>query len=146
MSYTFATRTINAPADVVFRTVADINQYSKAIPHIVKVEFLSEKKSGIGTRFRETRLMKGKETSTELEVTKYVPNDHIRLVSDTHGTIWDSIFTAKPDNGKTLLTFTMDARAKKIIPKIMIFFIRHMVQKAVEEDMDWVKSFCEQNN
>ena len=143
MSYTFATRTINAPADVVFRTVADINQYSKAIPHIVKVEFLSEKKSGIGTRFRETRLMKGKETSTELEVTEYVPNDHIRLVSDTHGTIWDSIFTAKPDNGKTLLTFTMDARAKKIIPKIMIFFIRHMVQKAVEEDIDLVKSFCE---
>ena len=65
-----ATRTINALIDLVFKTVSDINNFSKSVPDIVKVEFLSDVKLGVGTRFRETRLMKGKEATTELEVTE----------------------------------------------------------------------------
>src|SRR6185295_361887 len=84
-------RTIDAPIDVVFRTVADITQFSRALPHIVKVEFLSDARLGAGTRFRETRLMKGKENVTELEVTEYVENDRVRLVADNHGVVWDSV-------------------------------------------------------
>jgi hypothetical protein len=62
---------IAAPIDVVFSTVAAINQFSRAIPHIVKVEFLSEVRAGVGTRFGETRLMGGREAATELEVTEW---------------------------------------------------------------------------
>jgi uncharacterized protein YndB with AHSA1/START domain len=143
MSRTVITRTINAPVEVVFKTVSDINQFSKAVPHIVKVEFLSDVKSGVGTRFRETRLMKGKEAATELEVTEFVANDRIRLVADSHGTVWDSLFVVKPENGQTSLTLTMDARTDKLIPQIINFMIGGMIKKAVEQDMDAVKTFCE---
>ncbi|KAB2847196.1 MAG: hypothetical protein F9K45_00175, partial [Melioribacteraceae bacterium] len=64
------TKNINAPVEKVFNTVAHIEEFSKTVPHIVKVEFLTELKTGAGTRFRETRLMKGKEAATELEVTE----------------------------------------------------------------------------
>ena len=98
MSRITVTRTIDAPLDVVFRTVADIRQFSKALPRIVKFEFLSEVKSGVGTRFRETRLMKGKEATTELEVTEFIENDRIRLVADDHhGTVWDTLFAVKAE-------------------------------------------------
>ena len=50
-------RNINAPIDAVFTTVAAIRNFSRAIPHIVAFEFLSDIKTGIGARFRETRLM-----------------------------------------------------------------------------------------
>ncbi len=143
MSRMIVTRTIKAPVEVVFKTVSDINQFSKAIPHIVKVEFLSDTKSGLGTRFRETRLMKGKEATTELEVKEFVENDRIRMVADSHGTVWDSMFVVKPDNGQTLLTMTMEAKTDKLIPKIINFMIGGMVKKAVEHDMDAVKAFCE---
>ena len=45
------------------------------------------------TRFRETRVMKGREASTVLEVTEYESPRRIRLVSDEGGTIWDTVFT-----------------------------------------------------
>ena len=61
MSSMTVIRTIHAPVDTVFKTVSDIKQFSQAVPSIVKVEFLSDVKSGMGTRFPETRLMKGKE-------------------------------------------------------------------------------------
>jgi carbon monoxide dehydrogenase subunit G len=103
MSRMIVTRSIKAPLESVFRTVADINQFSEAIPHIVKVEFLSDAKTGVGTRFRETRLMNGKEMTTDLEVTEYVDNDRIRLVADSGGTIWDTLFTVRTEGEHTVL-------------------------------------------
>ncbi len=90
------TRTINAPLEKVFSTLADIRQFSQAIPHITDVQILSAQQQGLGTRFRETRIMKGKEFQTELVVTEYVENERIRLVANAHGTIWDSTFTVQP--------------------------------------------------
>ncbi len=135
-------RTIHAPVDLVFKTVSDIN-FSKAVPHIVSAEILSDTKSGVGTRFRETRLMNGKEAKTVLEVTEFVENGRVRMVADSHGTVWDSLFTVKPDGESTALELTMDARAHKLLPKIMNSLIKGMVQKAVEKDMDAVKAYCE---
>ena len=143
MSRTTVSKTINAPLDLVFKTVADINEYSKVQPHIVKVEFLSGIKLGAGTRFRETRLMKGKEVTTELEVIEYVENDRCRIVSNTHGTIWDSIMTVKQVDGFTLLTLTMDANTKGIINKIIKYMISGMLKKAIEKDLDGIKVYCE---
>ncbi|MCH8873239.1 SRPBCC family protein [candidate division KSB1 bacterium] len=138
-----ATRSINAPIDLVFKTVSDINNFSKAIPDIINVEFLSDVKSGIGTRFRETRLMNGKEAMTELEVTEFVENDHVRMVTDSHGAVWDSVFTVKRVDGHTELTLVMDARPHKFMQKMMIPMIKGMISKALEKDMDAVKTYCE---
>lgn len=143
MTQTTITRTIDAPLEDVFNTVADISQFSEAVPHIVKVEFLTESKAGVGTRFRETRVMKGKDVATELEVTEYVENDRVRMVADSHGTVWDSLFTVRSENGKTSLTLIMEARAYKFLPRLMNPLIKGMVAKAVGMDMDMVKAHCE---
>ncbi|HEY6854241.1 MAG TPA: SRPBCC family protein, partial [Gemmatimonadales bacterium] len=121
---------IAAPVDVVFRTVADVAQFAKAVPNVVKVEFLSDGKTGPGTRFRETRLMKGKEQTTELEVIEYVANEHVRLVTpvDEHGFVWDSVFAVQARGGGTLLTLTMDARTERLIGKMILVFIGGMLQ------------------
>ena len=140
------TRTIDAPIDIVFHTVADIENFSKAIPGIINVEFLSDAKSGVGTRFRETRLMRDKEASTELEVTEYAENDHVRLVADSHGTVWDTTFTVRSDNGQTELTMVMDANAYKLFPKVVNPLVMRMIRKAIEHDMDAVKKYCEHSS
>lgn len=144
MGRTTASRTIHAPIETVFDTVAHIENYSNAIPQIVDVEFLSDVRSGVGTRFRETRLMGRAKASTELEVTEYVENDHIRLVTDTHGTVWDSVFTVKPAAGGGVeLTLVMDANAHKFLAKLMNPLVRGVIRRALEKDMDAVKAFCE---
>jgi len=140
-----ASRSIAAPVELVFDTVANIEQFRKAIPHIVKVEFLSDARSGVGTKFRETRLMKGKEATTDLEVTEYVENDRIRIVSDTHGTVWDTVFTVAAEGERTLLTLAMDINSYKLIAKITTPLISGMLTRALEADMDSVKEYCEEH-
>ena len=77
----------------------------------MKFEFLSDTHTGVGTRFRETRVMKGKEQPTELEITEYIENERVRMVADSHGTVWDTVFSVALYGDGTRLTMVMDARA-----------------------------------
>ena len=136
-------RTINAPINKVFNAISNVGNLPDTNPDIVKVEFLSDIKSGLGTKFRETRMMNGKESKTELEVTKFNENSHIRMVADSHGTIWDSVFTVKPIGELTELKLTMDAKAQKLLPKLLNPLLKSLYKKGLEKHIDAVKSFCE---
>ncbi len=139
------TRTIDAPVDRVFETVSDISSFSEAIPEIVKVEMLSDVHVGVGARFRETRRMGRREHTVELHVTEYEKNDHVRLVSDAGGTIWDTVFTVRPaaDGPGAELTMVMDARPYKVAAKVFTPVVSRLIRNAVERDMDAVKAYCE---
>lgn len=137
------TRQIAAPVDAVFATIASIEEFKKAIPHITEVEFLSEQRTGVGTRFRETRLMGKREASTVLEVTEYVENDRVRMVADSHGTIWDTVFTVEPGRAGTQLVMHMETRSHKLLAKLTTKLLRGMIAKAIEKDLNEVKRYCE---
>lgn len=107
------------------------------------MKFLSEIKSGVGTKFKETREFKGREAATVLEVTEFVQKDYIRIVSDTQGTIWDSLFTVSEKGGVCELTLVMEARPYKFLSKLMVPLMKGFVKKALEKDMDAVKDYCE---
>lgn len=62
-------------------------------------------------RFRELRRMGNREQVTELEVTEWDPPHSVRMVADSHGTVWDTLFTISPVEGGTMLKLDMDARA-----------------------------------
>jgi uncharacterized protein YndB with AHSA1/START domain len=136
-------KTIAAPTDFVFRTVSDIENLPNTVGDVQSVEFLSERQSGVGTRFRETRMHKGKSMVTELEVTEYAENDHVRMVADSHGTVWDSLFTVRPAGELVELTITMDARPHKLLPKLITPLFKGMFRRGMEKHMDAVKAYCE---
>lgn len=138
------TRRIEAPVEKVFDAVAHIERFQKVVPDIVRVEFVSEVRKGVGTRFRETRRMGSKEVTVELEVTDYVDNESVRIVSDAGGTIWDTTFrVVDRGDGEVDLTMEMEDKAYKLLAKLFNPLIRPMVRKGVERDMDAVKAFCE---
>lgn len=138
-----ATRTIKAPLDLVFQTVSDVRNFRAAVPHIVKIEFLSDQQVGVGTRFRETRVMHGREQAVEIEIAEHVENERVRMVSDAGGAIWDTEFSLSKAGGDVELNMRMDVRPYRFLARMMIALIRGMVAKGVESDMDAVKSFCE---
>lgn len=143
MAWAQAKRIIAAPAEVVFNTVAHIEEFQQALPHIIEVEFLTEQRTGVGTRFRETRLMQGKHHVTELEVTEYQPPHRVRMVTEAGGTIWDTLFTVEDREGGTRLELSMDANATKLMARIVNPLIKAFVQHAIDGDMDRVKKYCE---
>ena len=145
MKTVHTTRHIAAPLSLVFKTISDVRNFSKAVPNITNIEFLTERQEGPGTRFRETRIMNGREATVELEVTELVENEHVRIVSDAGGTRWDTVFRVTPQGGNVELEMVMNANEYKLLAKLFNPLIRGMVVKGVESDMDAVKEYCEAN-
>jgi carbon monoxide dehydrogenase subunit G len=143
MTRAIVTKTIAAPIDRVFETIADVESFGRAIPDIVSIDFLSQRRAGDGTRFRETRLRNGKEATTDLEITECVANERIRMVADSHGTIWDTLFAVKEVATGTELTLTMDAKAHQVVAKLMNAMVMPAIRGVIETDLDSVKQYCE---
>lgn len=143
MSEIIVRRAISAPVSLVFAVVSDIRKLSRALPHVVRYEFITGSEPGVGTRFMETRRIGKKEGVTELEITEYVKDERVRMVADSHGTIWDTLFLLSRSEGQTLLTLTLDARSYKLLPKLLYPLYKGVVAKAVERDADLIKIHCE---
>ena len=144
MSHTEIQRTIAAPADKVFAAVADVRQFSRAVENIERVEFVSDTRTGLGTRFRETRIMRGREATVELEITEFAAPERVRFLSEAGGVKWDTVFTvAAARGGSTRLTLVMEATPLTFAARLMVPLMKCMVRKAIAADMDAVKVYCE---
>ena len=137
-------RIINASPEKVFKTVADPEEFHRAIPDGVSVEYLTPTHGGVGTRFRATRRGRGKPQAFDQEITEYISRERVRMRNVTHGTAWDGTFALQPIGRGTQLTLTMDAATNSLPARLMNRIISPMLQKALEKDMDAVKAYCEQ--
>jgi carbon monoxide dehydrogenase subunit G len=138
-----STRSIDAPADAVFRVVADPVAFQRAVGADPDVQFLTPQKAGIGARFRASRVNRGKTMSFEQEVIAYEPDRLVRMINTTHGVLWDSTFEVQPRGSAASLTVTMRAETGNPLKKIMMRLIARMVQRALDQDMDAVKRHVE---
>lgn len=143
MSQFCVVKKIAASQEVVFHAVSNIDRFAEIIPQIAKVQFLSEQQVGVGTKFLETRNMNGRMATVELEVTEYQSPERCRIVSDTNGCVWDTLFSVTRIDDTTQLEMTMDARPYRLMARIMNLLIRPMITKAIESDMEYVRQHCE---
>ena len=73
---------IAAPPERVFAVMADPDSFGKWMPGFVRIERLTPPPTGVGTRFRETRKMMGREATEEFEVTAFEPPRVLGLSCD----------------------------------------------------------------
>jgi len=140
-------RKINSKVEAVFKAVTDIENLPSTNPDVLKTEFLSEQKSGVGTRFREVRLNNGKEMVFDLEVLEFETNERIRMTNDTHGTTWDTTITFKQDGqNQTDLEMAMEARAFQWLPKLLNPLLKGLYKKGMEKHVSAIKNYCEGNS
>lgn len=134
---------IAAPLDFVFNTISTVDGFQSAVPQITNVEFLTEQRSGVGTRFRETRVLNGKEAKATLEIAELEPLKRVRMLSNEGGVVWDSVFTVNEHQSQTELKLVMEARPTNPLGHLMVPLILNWIQSAIEADMSSIKSWCE---
>lgn len=141
------TRNVAATQEAVFDTVAHIENFAKAVPDIMTVEFLSTQKSGVGTRVRETRRTSKGGASTDMEVTLYEPHERVEYFSDSAGSLWEISFAVDPKGSESVdLTMTMTAKPQGFLAKLLIRFIKGMIRDGIEKDLNSAQSYCERHD
>ena len=136
---------VDAPMETVFDAIAHIDKFRRAAPQVVGVEYLSQNRRGVGARFREIRKMGKRQAATEIEVTEYDPPKRVRLVSEAGGAVWDTVFSVKPEGAGTSLRMEMTATAGNLVARAMLHVMRGGISKAIANDLQAVKQWCEAN-
>lgn len=135
---------VNASPDVVFEAVSDIQGMPRTNPDVVRVDFLTEQHQGVGTRFRETRRMGGKEQHFDLEVRGYDAEDRcVRYVTDTHGTTWDTTVTVRPAGDGATVCFAMDCIGSTVFKRLMNGMLRGLYRRGMVKHAGMLKDYCE---
>lgn len=81
VEFTVQQQFANAP-DRVFQALTDLEGAANWMPGLIKIEMLSEGAFGIGTEWRETRKIFGKEATEQFEVTRFEPPTGLALRVD----------------------------------------------------------------
>lgn len=141
------TKTIAAPIERVFAAASDFPNAAKFIQGIKKVEMLTEGKIGVGTRFRETRVMFKREATETMEVSTFEPPRSYTLGCTSHGCRYATSFTLEPRGKETEVQMRFDATPLTFMAKVLGVIFAPMMKSVVREitkDLDDLKAHCEQ--
>ncbi|TWT85223.1 Polyketide cyclase / dehydrase and lipid transport [Posidoniimonas polymericola] len=129
---------IAAPVDTVFAIATDLPRAAEHIAGIDRVELLTDGPVGLGTRWRETRTMFGRESTEELAITQFEPPRGYTVSSNSCGAQFDCRFDFSPTDGGTLMSLELDWRAVSVFAKLMSPLSGMMVgsiEKAMRQDL-----------
>lgn len=110
---------VRATPDRVFQLASDFPNAAEHIAGITKVEMLTDGDVGTGTRFRETRVMFGKEAVEEMEVTEYLAGRSYTLEADSCGSHFCTQMTTEATGGGTLVTLETKITPTTTFAKLM---------------------------
>ena len=137
---------IEAPIEQVFARASDFAALAETIAGIERVEMLTDGPVGKGTRFRETRIMFGREATEEMEVVEFEPPRRYALGCENHGCRYHSEMRFEAQGDGTDVEMTFEATPLSAMAKIMSSMMKPMIDKAAEicgKDLDDLKSSIE---
>lgn len=138
---------INAPRDRVFGVFSDIPKADAMLDAIEELEMLSDGPVGVGTRWRETRTLFGKQATEDMWVTVFDPPNTYEVDAESHGTHYRSIyrFTDAPGE-QTAVSLLFEGKAVSLLAKLMMplgVLFKPSTEKAFRADLEQLKSVCE---
>lgn len=134
------TKHVAAPPERVFAAYADIANAPSRIKSILRVEVLTPGPVGVGTKFKETRKMFGKECTETMEFTAFEPNERDEIGALTCGVEIRMEFRFTPEAGGTRVDVTKTSTATTFLARIMgpIFdmLMTGTMKKCIQGDLD----------
>jgi carbon monoxide dehydrogenase subunit G len=138
---------VAAPPAKVFGVFSDIEHAADRISGIKRVEKLTPGPVGVGTRFKETRVMFGKEATEEMTFTAFEPGRQYTLGAESCGCRYVTDFRFEPDGAGTRVIASFTAQPQSIMAKVMGvlmgWMMKRMLTKCLRKDMDELKAAAE---
>ena len=145
--------TVNASRAAVWSAIADIENASKIISGIEKIEVLEKPASGlVGLKWRETRMLFGKPATVEKWITDAAENEFYKTRAEDNGFVF---LTTKRisengisgNEGGTTLSESHESKPQSIVARLqvpMLFLFKGAIKKVLMQDLNDIKAAVEQ--
>ncbi len=119
---------IARPPQRVFEFISDSNNAPQIVPAVKSTVKLTDGPPQVGTRYRETRLINGKEEQVELEVKEYAPPQVYAMQNVTDGIETVYRYTLRPDREGTYIDLVCEVKAAGL-KKLMLPLVASVLKK-----------------
>ena len=133
---------IACPPQRVFEFISDSNNAPKIVPAVISSIKLTEGPPKVGTRYRETRLMNGKEEHIELEVKEYAAPTVYAMQNVTDGIETVFRYQLKPEKGGTQIDLVCEVKADGL-KKLMLPLVASILKKQDGAHLQTLKQVME---
>lgn len=138
---------IHAPPASVWAAMTDIEHCAGRIPAIKEIVMLTPGPVGLGTRWRETRLMFGRDATETMEIYEWQPGVAYTAGATNCGCEYRATLRCKPHGQITILASEFNAKPLTLFAKfmgaVMMPFMKNAMRKALRGDLDAIKLHCE---
>ena len=138
--------TINATKDEVFNAFSDLKNLANNVRAIKSIELLTPGDVGIGSKFKETRVMFGKESSETMEITQFSPPDYFKEEAQSNGMHYVTEWRFIAEGNKTTVSIDFSGKSTTSTARllnILFSFMTSGMKKAFLADMDDLKKMLE---
>ena len=142
--------TISGSKAAIWAVITNIEQASKTISGIKKIEVLEKPANGlVGLKWRETRMLFGKPATAEKWITDAVENEFYKTRAESDGFVFlSTISISESSSGSITLTSAHDSEPQGIVARLlsipMGLLFKGVSKKALLQDLNDIKSAVEQ--
>lgn len=137
---------IDAAPDTVFAALIDLERWPQRIPAIARIEVIGNEPIGIGTQFRETRMMDGKPQTMIMIISEMAAAERLVLTAHEHGNDLTATHHLRAQAEGTLLLTTMVLRPRTVLARLLqplSFIIAPLARKQLRDDLAALKASIE---
>ncbi len=147
MSEFAISKLIYAPLARVFSLFSDFAQAPQRVRGIVRIEMLTPGPIALGSRFRETRIMFGREASEVMEICAWAPDRHYTIGCTSCGCRIETTFRFQVEESRTRVDVSLVARpltfAAKLMSPMTAIMMGPLMRKCVEQDVEDLRTIAE---
>jgi hypothetical protein len=140
--------TVNGSRAAIWAAIANIENASKIISGILKIEILEKPPNGlVGLKWRETRMLFGKPAAVEKWISDAVENEFYNTRAEDKGFVFLSTIRISESNGGITLTSSHETKPQGIVARLKslpMFLFKGVIKKALLQDLNDIKSAVEQ--
>jgi len=139
---------VNAPIETIWAKIIDIEHCEQTIKGIKKVVVLEKPDAGlVGFKWRETRVMFGKEADETMWITHCEDNHYYQTRAENSGAVYISIMRVVQKGEQVELSMEFQGEAQTMMAKIMSFIFTPLMKKSmvkmIHKDLEDIKNSLE---
>lgn len=139
---------VNAPRERIWDLITNPDAWTDMISGIISVDVLDRPQHGVvGLKWREKRLMFGKEAEETMWVTAAEPMHWYETRAENHGMIYTTRISIDEEGDKTIVRMTFSAAATTFAARLMSllsFMFNGALRKALQRDLKDIRQTAEQ--
>lgn len=138
---------VNARPEHVFAIATDFASAPQRISGIKNMEMLTDGPVGLGTKFRETRIMFGRQATETMEVIDFQPGRSYTLAATNCGCQYRTVVSVRPSPSGSEITFDFTGTpltfGARLMTGLMGWMAKGACLKAIRKDLADLKAAAE---